>query len=159
MPQEHPAINSRLGLLPKVVLLPKLPPPSALIIRILRPWVISSLDRLDIRPGLYHYMREADGTFTRFHLRVDSTGHGMLLANASAAARLRTSGIIIAKGLLDGDEESVVVDRLIRSFRGVTIERAAADVDRVVDGVHPPLNAEGGRDPDEAGAEGKERNR
>ena len=33
-------------------------------------------------------MKEADGMFTRFHLRVDPDGRGMLLANATAAARL-----------------------------------------------------------------------
>ena len=98
-------------------------------------WLVSDagnpLDRAGIRPGLYHYTREADGTFTRFHLRVDSTGNGLLLANAGAAARLRASGIIIAKGLLEGDEEPLIVDRLVRFFCGVTVDRAKGDVDRV----------------------------
>ena len=31
------------------------------------------LGRAGIKPGLYHYMREANGVITRFHLRVDST--------------------------------------------------------------------------------------
>ena len=55
----------------------------------------------------------------------------MLLANASAAAKLRSSGVIITKGLLEGDEDPVIVDRLVRSFRTVAPQQAAADVDRV----------------------------
>ena len=98
---------------------------------LLRPWPRAPLDVAGIRPGLYHYQREADGTFTRFHLRVDSTGQGLLLANASAAAKLRPSGVIIAKGLLEGDEQGPIVDRLVRSFYGVTPQQAAADVERI----------------------------
>jgi len=91
----------------------------------------SPLERLGITPGLYHYLREVDGAFTRFHLRVDSTGNGLLLANASAAARLHASGVIITKGLLEKEEEPVIVDRLLRSFRMVTPGQAAEDVKRV----------------------------
>jgi len=96
-----------------------------------RQLIVSPIDRAGIKPGLYHYVREAGGTSTRFHLRVDTTGHGSLLANASAAARLRPSGVIIAKGLLDGDEEALLVDRLVRSFRGVTLAQASDDVAQV----------------------------
>jgi radical SAM protein with 4Fe4S-binding SPASM domain len=91
----------------------------------------SPLARLGITPGLYHYQREVDGSFTRFHLRVDANGNGLLLANASAAARLHVSGVIIAKGLLENDQEPVIVDRLLRSFRMVTPQQAAEDVGRV----------------------------
>jgi len=101
------------------------------LIKRLIPGPKSPLERLGITPGLYHYMREADGTFTRFHLRVDSTGNGLLLANASAAARLHASGVIIAKGLLEKEEEPVIVDRLLRSFRMATRGQAAEDVRRV----------------------------
>jgi radical SAM protein with 4Fe4S-binding SPASM domain len=87
--------------------------------------------RMGITPGLYHYLREAEGTFTRFHLRVDSSGHGLLLANASAAARLRPSGIIIAKGLLEGDRQAEIVGHLEAAFRGLTPGQAAEDVKQV----------------------------
>jgi hypothetical protein len=50
-----------------------------------------------IPPGLYHAMQEADGIYTRFHLRVELDGTGMLIANATAAARLSPSGVIITK--------------------------------------------------------------
>ena len=101
------------------------------LIEALRPWPRPPLARAGIRPGVYHYLREKEGAFTRFHLRVDSTGGGLLLANASAAARLHASGIIIAKGLLEDKPGPVLVDQLVRFFRGVTVEQAAGDVERV----------------------------
>jgi radical SAM protein with 4Fe4S-binding SPASM domain len=101
------------------------------LIRRLIPGPKLPLARLGIKPGLYHYMREAEGTFTRFHLRVDSTGNGLLLANASAAARLRPTGVIIAKGLLDGHEEADIVDRLMSAFQDATPWQAGEDVERV----------------------------
>jgi len=101
------------------------------LIRTCLPWLAAPLSRAGIQPGLYHYVREADGRQTRFHLRVDSTGNGMLMADASAAARLRTSGVIVAKGLLEGDNEPTIVARLRESFRNAEPEQAAADVKRV----------------------------
>lgn len=101
------------------------------LIRRLIPGPKLPLERMGITPGLFHYMREAEGTFTRFHLRVDSTGNGLLLANASAAARLRPSGVIIAKGLLEGREEADIVDRLTASFHDATPWQAAEDIERV----------------------------
>jgi hypothetical protein len=91
----------------------------------------SPLAAAGIAPGLYHYMREADGSMIRFHLRADSTGDGLLLANAAAAAQLRPSGVIIAKAILDGDEEPAVVARLQKCFRGLSPEVAAADIRQV----------------------------
>ncbi len=101
------------------------------LFRFLTPWSASPLERAGIDPGLYHYLREAGGTFNRFHLRVDSTGNGLLLANATAAARLRPSGVIIAKGLLEGNRDAAIARRLAASFRGVTKPRVAADIARV----------------------------
>jgi radical SAM protein with 4Fe4S-binding SPASM domain len=97
------------------------------------PWVVSPIHRAGIEPGLYHYMCLSgdEAAPTRFHLRVDSTGNGLLLANASAAARLRPSGVVIAKGLLDGDDEPLILERLMGTFRGVTAGQAAIDVARV----------------------------
>ncbi len=91
----------------------------------------SPIARAGIRPGLYHFMYEAAGEATRFHLRVDSSGNGLLLAGASAAARLRPSGVILAKGLLEGDDEPALLERLRRCFRNVTVEEARLDIKRV----------------------------
>jgi len=68
--------------------------------------------------GLFHYMREVDGTFTRFHLRVDPDGRGILMANASAAARLSPVGVRMAKGLLDGLTKDEILDATRQLFRG-----------------------------------------
>mgnify|MGYP005835103045 CR=1 FL=1 len=84
-----------------------------------------------IAPGLYHYVRAPDGMPTRFHLRVDQNGSGVLLANATAAARLRPSGVIIAKGLLDREPPEALVARLRRAYRGADAAHLAADVEAV----------------------------
>lgn len=81
--------------------------------------------------GLYHYMREANGTYTRFHLRVETDGRGMLLANATAAARLSSSGVMIAKGLLDKKRDDEIIQQLKQNFRGATNEEMQADLERV----------------------------
>lgn len=84
------------------------------------------------RPGLYHYQRDSgEGTFTRFHLRVERSGAGLLLANATAAARLQPSGVIIARGLLEGTPRAIIAARLKRAFHGLTRDRAEADIDAV----------------------------
>jgi radical SAM protein with 4Fe4S-binding SPASM domain len=102
-----------------------------LLVPRLNPAASSPLGRSGIRPGLYHFLREAKGSPTRFHLRVDSTGNGLLVANAAAVAKLRASGVIIAKAVLEGLEDRAIVERLTTAFRGVTAERAGEDVRQV----------------------------
>lgn len=82
-------------------------------------------------PGLYHYMRQVEGTYSRFHLRVEPDGSGMLLANASVAARLSPTGIAIAKGLLDGESEAGLIDRLVKGFQGASREIVQDDLYQV----------------------------
>lgn len=82
-------------------------------------------------PGLHHFMREADGAVTRFHLRVERDGSGLLLANASLAARLSPSGVFIARALLSGEPEAEVLRRAGRSFRGATPAALRNDIARV----------------------------
>jgi radical SAM protein with 4Fe4S-binding SPASM domain len=84
-----------------------------------------------VPPGLYHHMREADGTYTRFHLRVEPDGSGVLLANATAAARLSPSGVVMAKGLLEGEDEEAIVQDLAARFRGASREVMRGDLGRV----------------------------
>ncbi|MGD2048768.1 MAG: hypothetical protein PVH03_04710, partial [Chloroflexota bacterium] len=81
--------------------------------------------------GLYHYMREANGTFTRFHLRVETDGRGMLLANATAAARLSSSGVMMAKGLLDKKSDDQIIQQIKQNFRGASSEEMQTDLERV----------------------------
>jgi radical SAM protein with 4Fe4S-binding SPASM domain len=86
-----------------------------------------------IPSGLYPYLHEADGAFTRFHLRVEPDGQGMLLANAAAAARLNPAGVLMAKGLLDGASPDDVLDDVLARFKGASRETVAADLQRVRD--------------------------
>jgi radical SAM protein with 4Fe4S-binding SPASM domain len=72
-----------------------------------------------------------DGAYTRFHLRVDPGGSGLLLANASAALHLSPSGVVIAKGLLDDLKEEAIIAQLKGYFRGATKEEMDADLERV----------------------------
>ena len=90
-----------------------------------------------IPPGLYQYMRSSGqeeyeaGAYTRFHLRVDPDGHGLLLANASAAVHLSPSGAVIAKGLLEDENEEDIIARLKKSFRGANQQTMETDLERV----------------------------
>jgi radical SAM protein with 4Fe4S-binding SPASM domain len=88
-------------------------------------------ERAGIEPGLYHYQRPTDGATARLHLRVDASGNGLLLANAACAVRLHPSGVVIAKGLLEGQNEDAIVQKLLKVFSGVTNQQAAADLKRV----------------------------
>src|SRR3972149_6899157 len=89
---------------------------------------ISFAAKIGIEPGLYHYQRQADAATVRFHLRVDSAGNGLLLVNASSAVRLHPSGVVIAKGILDGQDEDTIVTKLNEIFSGVSAQQAAADL-------------------------------
>jgi len=83
---------------------------------------------MGVKPGLYHYLRDVEGATTRFHLRVDADGAGLLVAGAAAAAQLHPSGVLIAKAVLDGKQDSAIVLELMSAFRGVTADDAADDV-------------------------------
>jgi radical SAM protein with 4Fe4S-binding SPASM domain len=84
-----------------------------------------------VAPGIYHAMQEAEGAYTRFHLRVERDGSGMLIANAAAAARLSPTGVLIAKDLLDGKSADTVLQDLIANFRGATEDMMRADIAKV----------------------------
>ena len=81
-----------------------------------------------VSPGLYRYRRDVEGAAALFHLRVDSAGDGLLLANAAAVARLTASGVLIAKGLLEAVEPREILHRLKKQFRGVKEATLVADV-------------------------------
>lgn len=89
------------------------------------------LARAGIKPGVYPYMYQEGGEVTRFHLRVDRDGNGILLANATAAARLRPSGVIIARGLLECQDKQEILSQLSASFREVKPAAAQQDVENV----------------------------
>ncbi len=84
-----------------------------------------------VEPGLYHALQETDGMYSRFHLRVDRDGSGLLMANAAATARLSHTGVMIAKGLLDGKDENAILQDLAQNFKGTTKTMMRADIDKV----------------------------
>ena len=84
-----------------------------------------------IPSGLYHYTREANGDHTRFHLRVEPDGSGMLLANASLAARLSSSGVVIAQCFLEGEDQTAVMRNLLQRYRGGGGPAVVKDVERI----------------------------
>lgn len=83
------------------------------------------------QPTLAHFTREVDGMMTRFHLRVDPDGGGVLIANASAACRLSPTGVLMARRLLDGNSEANIVAEMSRTFRQATRAQVEADLGEV----------------------------
>ncbi len=81
-----------------------------------------------VQHGIYHYRREQGGNVTRFHLRVEEDGTGLLIANASVAARLSTSGVLIAKALLEGQSQEEVRRAVRESFRSVNDSQVNEDL-------------------------------
>jgi radical SAM protein with 4Fe4S-binding SPASM domain len=84
-----------------------------------------------VAPGLYHYFEDEGGQYTRFHLRVEPDGSGMLLANATAAARLSPVGVVIARDLLEGEPEASVFNHLQERFKGTDEATMRADLQQV----------------------------
>ena len=91
----------------------------------------SALTAAGIPSGVYHYQRTNAGRTARFHLRVDPSGSGLLLANAKSVVRLHPSGVILAKGLLESQDEAALLRQLEKVFRGVSAESAKADLQQV----------------------------
>lgn len=84
-----------------------------------------------VPPGLYHYLEEKGEQATRFHLRVEPDGTGLLIANATAAARLSPAGVIIAKELLEKESQPAVLKHLRLRFKGAPASQFEADFQRV----------------------------
>ena len=82
-------------------------------------------------PGLYHYEYLEKEWPTRFHLRIDPDGQGLLLANAAQAAVLSASGVLMAKGLLEGRSRDEIVAEVAAAFPGARSEQIAADLAEV----------------------------
>ncbi len=95
-----------------------------------------------VQHGIYHYRREQGGSVTRFHLRVEEDGTGLLLANASIAARLSSSGVLIAKALLEGRSRQDVRQAVRESFRNVNDNQLDEDVQKLTGFIETPANPE-----------------
>jgi len=86
-----------------------------------------------IKPGIYSYQRLIGEWPTRFHLRVDPDGFGLLLANASEAAQLSPSGVHIARAILQDRTDEDIIREVLSAFPDATAEQIQADVARVRD--------------------------
>lgn len=84
-----------------------------------------------IAPGLHHFMTLEGDSPTRFHLRVDPDGGGMLMANAAEAAHLSPVGVLMAHGVLSGLADLDIADRVRARFYGSTPSQIATDLERV----------------------------
>lgn len=82
-------------------------------------------------PALEAYERQRDGVRTRFHLRVEPDGRGLLVVDASSAVRLSPSGAVLARLLLEGRSVAEATAEAQHRFRGVPPERVAEDVGRL----------------------------
>lgn len=101
----------------------------------LRKWLIprwqTAVAVPTIDAGLYHYMKAHDGLYTRFHLRVEPDGRGLLLANASTAVHLSPTGVLMAKGLLEEQAQADIVAQVKAQFAGADDGTIQADLQRV----------------------------
>lgn len=81
--------------------------------------------------GVFSFRREKKGAITRFHLRIEKNGYGMLLANSSVACRLSTSGTLIARMLLEGKNQQEIETEIRKKFRGIQNEQLKHDIGQV----------------------------
>jgi radical SAM protein with 4Fe4S-binding SPASM domain len=86
---------------------------------------------VQVKQGMYHFRREAGGNVTRFHLRVEEDGSGVLLANASVAARLSSTGVLIAKARLEGMAYPAITSMIKETFYGATETQIESDVRKI----------------------------
>ena len=75
-----------------------------------------------VRPGLYHFMREVEGSQIRYHLRVDDGGPAILIAAASEALLLSPVGAAAAKALLEGKSPAETENLLPASNAAQVVE-------------------------------------
>ena len=83
------------------------------------------------RSGVYSFRREKNGAITRFHLRIEKNGYGMLLANSSVACRLSPSGTAIARMLLEGKNQQEIETEIRKDFRGIRNEQLTHDLEQL----------------------------
>jgi radical SAM protein with 4Fe4S-binding SPASM domain len=95
-----------------------------------------------IKPGIYHFRREAGGKVTRFHLRVEEDGSGILLANAAVAARLSPTGVLIAKLRLEGVAYPMVSQTIKENFYGASERQIESDVRKITQIIGEMANLE-----------------
>lgn len=84
-----------------------------------------------------------DAPATRYHLRVDPDGGGLLIVNATACAQLSASGVLIASSLLQGQSDAAVLKSLAQRFDGGSPAQQRQDVAQVRDLLHTLAQPQG----------------
>jgi len=84
-----------------------------------------------VAPGVYHFQRMSGESPTRFHLRVEPDGGGLLLANAAEAAILSPVGVLMVHSILSGLAGDAVAAEVGANFHGATSAEIVDDVFRV----------------------------
>jgi radical SAM protein with 4Fe4S-binding SPASM domain len=67
--------------------------------------------------GLFHYQRESSDEKTRLHLRIDSDGSGLLIANANRVVQLNPSATLMAYLHLEGQTPEHAAQVLHKAFK------------------------------------------
>lgn len=85
----------------------------------------------DVGPGLYPFLNMGGDAPTRFHLRVDPDGGGILLANASEAAHLSPVGVAMAHRILSGVDDETGIQQIRKAFWGSAEAQVRGDWEAV----------------------------
>lgn len=80
--------------------------------------------------GVYHYLRQENGSKTRVHLRVEKDGYGFLLVNASRILHLNPTAVYMAYLFLEAVPAPLAVKKLTANYQ-VTREQAQQDYDEM----------------------------
>jgi radical SAM protein with 4Fe4S-binding SPASM domain len=85
---------------------------------------------LNIKPGLYHYLRQTGNEKSRVHLRIDQDGTGTLIVNANNILHLNPSAAFMAWMILEKKPEEERV-RATTSRYSVSKQQAKDDLSRI----------------------------
>lgn len=81
--------------------------------------------------GLHHFMTLEGDSPTRFHLRVDPDGAGLLLANAAEAAHLSPVGVLMVQGVLSEQDDEAIRAEVRAHFSGGSEAQMTEDLAQV----------------------------
>ncbi|MFP3904797.1 MAG: hypothetical protein ACLFWB_11195, partial [Armatimonadota bacterium] len=81
-----------------------------------------------VEPDIHHFEDLTGNVVTRFHLRVDLDGGGLLMANAAEAAHLSNVGVLMAHGILSGRSDDGILQDIRARFESVSEDTIRADL-------------------------------
>lgn len=79
--------------------------------------------------SIHPYQRLVGEWPTRFHLRIDPDGSGLLMANAAEAAWLSPVGVKMVRGVLEDRDDTEIVEALVEEFAGAPTSQVRADLE------------------------------